>query len=131
VFEVHLVNYDGLSDGLANRSFVAVDEIVAAVVETYYVLVCWMVVAFWGCMMTAAVDLPLTVMKGFVAAFDYGNLGLLFGCSYHELAEVLPLNEYCPLAPFDETFQDVVVSYHLKRFVVVLEGYCCTSQYAC
>lgn len=73
-------------------------------------------------MVTAAVDLlSLTVMKGFVAAFDYGNLDSLFGYSYHERGEVLPLNEYCPLDPFDETFQDGVASYRLKRFVAVVE----------
>lgn len=41
------MNFDGPFDDLAYLSFVAVDvaEIVAAVAGTYYLMVCWMVVA--------------------------------------------------------------------------------------
>ncbi len=81
--------------------------------------------------MVTVVDQSLTVLKYFVvAAFDYGNLDSSFGCSYHELAEALPLNEYCPLAPFDETFQDGVASYHFEQFVVVLEAHYYTFHHA-
>jgi hypothetical protein len=79
-------------------------------------------------MMTAA-ELTSIVMKEFVAAaFDCGNLGSLFGCSYPELAEGLPLNEYCLLGPFDETFQDVNNQIMNQGYPIALENYCCTLQ---
>ena len=62
--------------------------------------------------MVTAVDLPVVVMECFAAAFDYGNLDSSFDCSCYEPDEALPLNEYCPLVPFDGTFQDGVASYH-------------------
>ena len=100
-------------------------EVSASSFETLVV-----VVACLGCKVAA--DLVITVMMGFAAAFDYCNLDSLFGCSYHERGEVLPLNEYCPLDPFDETFQDEVASYHrLKRFVAVVEDQYYTFHRAC
>ena len=81
--------------------------------------------------MMTAVGLLLSVLKGFVAAFDYGNLDSSFGCSYLDLNEiVLPLHEYFPLAPFDETYQDEVASYHSLRFAVELEGHSYTFHRA-
>ena len=81
--------------------------------------------------MVTAVDLPVVVMECFAAAFDYGNLDSSFGCSYLDLNEiVLPLHEYFPLAPFDETYQDEVASYHSLRFAVELEGHSYTFHRA-
>ena len=133
-FEGSSVNFDGQFDDLAYHLFFAanVAEIVAAETGTCCLLVCWMVVAVacLGCKVAA--DLVITVMMGFAAAFDYCNLDSLLGCSYHERGEVLPLNEYCPLDPFDETFQDEVASYHrLKRFVAVVEDQYYTFHRAC
>jgi hypothetical protein len=85
----------------------------------------WLSFVFWSPDRT-----PFWYVLVCFAFFDSFFQVSSFGCSYYELVEVLPLNEYCPLAPFDETFQDGVASCHLKQFVAVLEVHCCTFHHA-
>jgi hypothetical protein len=87
--------------------------------------------AYWDCRLlrTAVADLPSSGMVDLVAV-AFGCCGTLdlssgYSCLNPELAEDLPCAEHCLLAPFDETFQGAMVSYHHQgQAEVVLSHHC-------